>query len=341
MAARADHAAHQSSQRKTEAVTSWKSASGTPFATKRGAQWEIAASTRGSFSALAWMTADMFSGSQRDEISRIVALPRPSSGFEGGGQRLDLALVEREIDRRHVLLEPLLLLRARDREDVGAAREQPRERDLRGSGPAFRRDRLDGFHELEVLLEIARPEARLLAPDVVRRDVVYLPDVSGEEASPERRVRDKTDAQLAARGQDLVLDVARPQRILGLQRGDRMDPGCALERLRPGLREAEIAHLAGLDQPRHRAHRLLDRHVRVDAVQVVEVDVVDAELREARLAGGAHVLGPAVGVVDVTELGADDDVVAPAFQRAAEHALVLALHVAVCGVEERDAQVHR
>jgi len=46
---RADQALHQSSQRETDAVTSWKSVSGTPFATKRGAQWEIAASTRGVF----------------------------------------------------------------------------------------------------------------------------------------------------------------------------------------------------------------------------------------------------------------------------------------------------
>src|SRR5439155_20992321 len=49
----------------------------------------------------------------------------------------------------------------------------------------------------------------------------------------------------------------------------------------------------------------------------------------------------AVRVVDVAELGADDEVVAPAFQRAAEHALVAPLHVAVGGVEERDAEVDR
>src|SRR6267143_1976874 len=43
--ARTDHAAHQSSQRSSEAVTSSKSASSTPFETKRGAQWEIAEAT--------------------------------------------------------------------------------------------------------------------------------------------------------------------------------------------------------------------------------------------------------------------------------------------------------
>src|SRR5881296_1269500 len=57
---------------------------------------------------------------------------------------------------------------------------------------------------------------------------------------------------------------------------------------------------------------------------------------------GPAVVGlAAVRVVDVAELGADDGTVAPAFQRAAEHALVPPLHVAVGGVEERDAEIHR
>src|SRR5438128_6473138 len=41
-AARLDHAAHQSSQRSSAPVTSSKSASSTPFETKRGSQCEIA-----------------------------------------------------------------------------------------------------------------------------------------------------------------------------------------------------------------------------------------------------------------------------------------------------------
>src|SRR5213079_1258677 len=44
--ARLDHARHQSSQRSSEPVTSSKSASSTPFETKRGAQCEIADATR-------------------------------------------------------------------------------------------------------------------------------------------------------------------------------------------------------------------------------------------------------------------------------------------------------
>src|ERR1700716_558035 len=64
IAARADHAAHQSSQRSSEAVTSSKSASSTPFETKRGAQWEIAEETFGSFATLDFLQCgeDFFGG---------------------------------------------------------------------------------------------------------------------------------------------------------------------------------------------------------------------------------------------------------------------------------------
>src|SRR5687767_2728345 len=50
--ARALHAAHQSSQRSSDFVTSSKSASSTPFETKRGAQCEMADETRESCAKL-------------------------------------------------------------------------------------------------------------------------------------------------------------------------------------------------------------------------------------------------------------------------------------------------
>ncbi len=62
--------------------------------------------------------------------------------------------------------------------------------------------------------------------------------------------------------QDLVLGIAAPERVLGLQRGDRVDRVGAADRLRRRLGEAEVAHLALLDQLGHRADGLLDRHLR-------------------------------------------------------------------------------
>ena len=43
-----------------------------------------------------------------------------------------------------------------------------------------------------------------------------------------------------------------------------------------------------------RADAVLDRHVRIHAVELVEIDVIDAEALQARVAGRADVLGPAV-----------------------------------------------
>src|SRR4051795_5939388 len=90
------------------------------------------------------------------------------------------------------------------------------------------------------------------------------------------------------------------------------------DRLRPGLGQPEMAHLAGPHQFRHGADRLLDRRVRIDPVLVVEVDRLDPEPPEARLTGLAHVVRPSVdpeeGAVRgtyVAELGGDHDLIAP------------------------------
>jgi len=61
-----------------------------------------------------------------------------------------------------------------------------------------------------------------------------------------------------------------------------------------GLRQAQVADLAVAYQLAHRSDRLLDRDLRIDAVLVVEVDVVDAEPLERGVAGIADVLGTAI-----------------------------------------------
>src|SRR3546814_3827325 len=55
-----------------------------------------------------------------------------------------------------------------------------------------------------------------------------------------------------------------------------------------------MAHLAGLDQLLHRAHRLLDRRFRIDTMKIVEIDVVDPEPPQRPLARRLHILRPAI-----------------------------------------------
>jgi len=50
-----------------------------------------------------------------------------------------------------------------------------------------------------------------------------------------------------------------------------------------------VANLAGRHELGHRTDGLLDRHIRVDAVLVVEVDLVDGKPAQAVVAGRADV----------------------------------------------------
>src|SRR5262249_15458937 len=122
----------------------------------------------------------------------------------------------------------------------------------------------------------------------------WAPDRAGEETAAKRAIGDEADAEPAAGLQHSVLWIARPERILGLHGGD----GMHLVRARDGLgrcfTQADVANFSGAHQFRHGANRLLDGRVGVDAVLVVEIDVLDAEALQAALDGLPNVLGAAV-----------------------------------------------
>ncbi len=165
---------------------------------------------------------------------------------------------------------------------------------------------------------------------------------------PSGRIGDEADAELAHGRQDLRLDVAAPQRVFGLQRGEGMGGVGAAYGVRARLAYAEMAHLAGLDQPRHGADRLLDRHVRVDAVEIVEVDHLDSEPLQAGLAGDRDIVRPAIGEAalairpaHIAELGGEDRLVAPALQRLADELLVPAGGIGVRRVDEVEPELQR
>lgn len=107
-----------------------------------------------------------------------------------------------------------------------------------------------------------------------------------------------------------------------------------------------MAHLALGDQFGQRADGLLDGRVRVDAVLVVEVDVVGAEPQERAFDRGLHVAGAAVddagavaGVGDETELRRHDDVVAAALDGLADDFLAVEGAVDLGGVDVGDPDV--
>ena len=106
-----------------------------------------------------------------------------------------------------------------------------------------------------------------------------------------------------------------------------------------------MQHLALGDQVGDRPGGLLDRRVRVDAVLVVQVDVVGAETLQGALDGGLHVRGAAVdhtgaaaGVGDEAELGGDLHLVAAAVECLADDLLAEEGTVDLGGVDVGDTE---
>ena len=64
-------------------------------------------------------------------------------------------------------------------------------------------------------------------------NVVLWSSLAGGEPLAERAIRHEPDPQLFQRGDDLGLGLSRPQRVLALERGHRMDRVRATDRLRP------------------------------------------------------------------------------------------------------------
>ena len=172
--------------------------------------------------------------------------------------------VERDGGRGDVLLEV-----ARRRfvpgigDDVVALREHPGQRELAGRAAlARRRARARASTRREVGLEGLALEAREVPPARSRPAPASL----GSVMAPVRKPRPSGEygtrpmPSSRQRRQDLVLEVAGAQRVLGLQRGDRVHGVRAADGRGRRLGEPEVADLAGLDELRHGADGLLDRH---------------------------------------------------------------------------------
>ena len=170
---------------------------------------------------------------------------------------------------------------------------------------------------------------RALAPDGVDAAL----DVAGSGVLPEL-------TELAG-GPEHVVTIA-------LHRGDRVHRVRAAQQFVVHLGQAQVADLALGHELGHRADGLLDLGRLRRAVQVVQVDDLDAEPGQRRLAGPLHVVvlaaDDAVRVarrpVDA-ELGSQLHLVAPVRDAPADQDLVVARAVDVGGVDERHAQVER
>ena len=128
-----------------------------------------------------------------------------------------------------------------------------------------------------------------------------------------------------------------------MQRRHRLHRVCPPDRLGAGFRQAEVAHLALPDEVLDGAGNVFHRHLGIDPVLVVEVDVIGAKPLQAALDRLADLSRLAVGVatmlasllIDIpAEFGGNDDLVAHAGEGFPDHLLVGPRAVGLGGIEE-------
>src|SRR6202008_597293 len=128
---------------------------------------------------------------------------------------------------------------------------------------------------------------------------------------------------------------------------DRMGRMGTANTLGPCLAHPEITDLALLDEPGHRADGLFDRHRRIDAMLIVEIDGLDTEPLQARLASLRDIGRAAVDAIGaagpprLAEFAGNHDAVAPPLERPPKQILVLAPTIHVRAVEMIDAEIDR
>ena len=190
--------------------------------------------------------------------------------------------------------------RPRDREHRRRAREQPRERYLLGRGA-------------------------MAVGDLGDR---------GRIGAAQRKERDERDPLLGTVVDDLLVRALR-QVVAVLDRRDRDDLAPALELLDADLREPDVPDLTAIAVRGDRAEALLERRLRVDAVQVVEVDRAGAQAPQALVDLRAQRLGAARSGREAA-LRRDDHAVRRGRERFTDRRLALAVGVGVGGVDEPD-----
>ena len=234
---------------------------------------------------------------------------------------------------------------ARDRHHVLSPRQHPGERELRRRHAHFARERVEGSDRAEIVPELWLDEARHGAADVA---FVVAVVVHGTRQQParDRRVCDEGDAPRAAGVEQSRLRIAHHRRVFVLHRRDRVNRMSPRKGGGRHLAEPDRADLARLLGPDQRADRLLDRHVAVEPMQVVEVDAVGAEPAERRVQRLRDRLRPAVehapAIAHVEHALAGEGELGPAVHhRAPEQLLVATAAVKRRRVEQGHAAIQR
>lgn len=207
---------------------------------------------------------------------------------------LDLGGAQHNIRRGNIFLEIYAALGAGNGHDVVTLVQQPGERDLSRCRPLVTGNIANGVGRAHVRFEIAALKTGIAATVIALGIFLRGFRGTGKKSPTERAERHETDAKRAQERHDLRLQITFPERIFALQRAHRMDGMRAPDVRGPRFGESEKPYLAFTYQRAHRVCDLLDRHARIDAVLVQQVDAVGPEPAERCLGHLPDMFGAAV-----------------------------------------------
>src|SRR5436190_8133171 len=253
------------------------------------------------------------------------------------------------VERTHVLFEIPAMLRSRNGHDIFALRQHPGQRQLRRLNALLFCDFSHPPHQIKILLEILSLKTGRLPPVIVFGQVFESFELTGKKSTTQRTVRNEPNSQLSAGGENLVLGIARPEGIFGLQGSDGMNLHSSSQRLRSRFREPDMADFAFLHELRHCAYGLFNWRIRIDAMLVVQVDTVYTEAPQTSLARFANVFRLAVytphlwvgWIANNAEFCGDHNLIALAFDGFPDQFLVGVWPVRVRCIEKSNTEFER
>ena len=130
-----------------------------------------------------------------------------------------------------------------------------------------------------------------------------------------------------------------------MQGGDRMNGVGPAQRGGRNFRQTDGSDLSLGHQIGHGSHGLLHGNVRIQAVQVIEIDDIDTQPLQAFFAGCGNIFGsPAdahrtVLVSHETKFGGDQHILATVFQHPGNQGFIVSVAIHIGGVEKIDPQI--
>src|SRR6476620_2704687 len=237
--------------------------------------------------------------------------------------------------------------RARDRHNPRLLRQQPCQRNLGRGGFLLLSKSANQVQQTLIYFPVLCRETRNDVADIAFVELRIAFDFAGEEPSAKRAEWHKPDAQLLKRRNDLCFRLSPPQRILILQRRDRLDSMCPPDGLHSGFRKSKVLHLALLDKVLHSSSNIFNGNFVINPMLIEQIDDIGLQPLKRGLGNFLNVLGPAVQCARLSisriesELGRDDDIFTERLQRFADEFFVRERPIDLSGIEKSDASFDR